>query len=101
MYQAPITANVPVADLVYWFASLGSHLVIEFVTKDDAMVEKLLKNKDDIYDDYEIGHFESLLGERFEIVEKETFHGGTRTLYFAAPKTRASGSDLRPSPSSA
>ncbi len=86
IHHLSITANVPVAEVVDWLASLETHLVIEFVTKDDAMVKKLLQNKDDIYDDYEQEIFEQLLGERFEIVEQETFHDGTRTLYFASPR---------------
>ncbi len=87
IHHLSITANVPVAEVVDWLASLESHLVIEFVTKDDAMVKKLLQNKDDIYDDYEIETFERLLGERFEIIERETLHDGTRTLYFASPRS--------------
>lgn len=86
IHHLSLTANVPVAEIVDWLASLDSHLVIEFVTKDDGMVKKLLQNKDDIYDDYEIEVFERLLGERFEIVERETFHDGTRTLYYAEPR---------------
>ena len=78
---------MPVAEIVDWLASLDSHLVIEFVTKDDAMVKKLLQNKDDIYDDYRIEVFEQLLEERFEIAEKTTFHDGTRTLYYAEPRS--------------
>ncbi len=90
IHHLSLTANVPVAEIVDWLASLSTHLVIEFVTKDDAMVKKLLQNKDDIYDDYEQEVFEKLLGHRFEIVEQETFHDGTRTLYFARPRSSPS-----------
>ncbi len=86
IHHLAITANVPVAEIVDWLASLDTHLVIEFVTKDDAMVRKLLQNKDDIYDDYDIDTFEKLLELRFEILEKQSFHDGTRALYFAGPR---------------
>ncbi len=89
IHHLAITANVPVDEIVDWLGSLGSHLVIEFVTKDDAMVKKLLQNKDDIYHDYEIDSFEESLGKRFNIVEKQSFHGGTRALYFASPRGRS------------
>ena len=86
IHHLSITANVPVAEIVDWLGGLDTHLVIEFVTKDDEMVKRLLQNKDDIYDDYTPEVFEKLLAERFEFVEQETFHGGTRTLYFARPR---------------
>ena len=87
VHHLVISANIPLAEVVAWLAGLDSHLVIEFVSKEDAMVERLLQNKDDIYDDYEIGNFERLLRERFEIVERQTFHSGTRTLYFARSRS--------------
>ena len=86
VHHLAISANVPLSEVVGWLAGLETHLVIEFVTKDDAMVKRLLQNKDDIYDDYEIGNFEGLLEERFEIVARQTLHDGTRTLYYAVPR---------------
>ncbi len=87
IHHLALTANVPVDEIVDWLGSLDSHLVIEFVTKDDAMVKKLLQNKDDIYDDYTIEYFEQALERRFEIKGRETFHDGTRTLYYASPRS--------------
>lgn len=88
VHHMVISANIPLAEFVDWLASLGSHLVIEFVDKNDAMVRKLLQNKDDIYDDYELGKFESYLARHYEILSKETLGSGERTLYFAAPRHR-------------
>ncbi len=89
IHHLVITANVPVDEIVDWLGSLDGHLVIEFVNKDDAMVKKLLQNKDDIYYDYTIAYFEKALSRHFEIVDQETFHDGTRTLYFAIPRDRS------------
>ena len=63
-----ISANVPVKEFVDWLASLGSALVIEFPTREDPMVKKLLAPKrDGLHPDYELGFFERCLGEAFEI----------------------------------
>jgi SAM-dependent methyltransferase len=86
IHHVVITANVPLHEFVDWLAGLGGDLVIEFVTKDDAMVKTLLRNKDDQYTDYEQAHFEARLGARFEILRQETIQSGTRTLYFARPR---------------
>lgn len=87
IHHLVITANIPLPEFVDWLASLGSHLVIEFVTKDDPMVRKLLRNKSDIYYDYEIPVFEACLGEHFEILRQESLRAGHRKLYFARPRT--------------
>jgi ribosomal protein L11 methylase PrmA len=86
IHHVVISANVPLAEVVDWLASLGGELVIEFVTKDDPMVKTLLRNKDDQYTDYDQGLFEARLDLRYRVVARETIQGGTRTLYHAIPR---------------
>jgi len=86
IHHLVITANIPLPELLDWLAGLGSHLVIELVTKQDPMVRKLLRNKEDRYHDYETPAFEAGLGERFEVLRREPLHHGTRVLYFARPR---------------
>lgn len=83
IHHLTISANIPVGDFVDWLAGLGGDLVIEFVTKDDAMVQKLLRNKEDQYHDYTLERFESCLSRAFRIQRRETLTSGTRILYFA------------------
>lgn len=84
IHHLAITANIPLLELVQWLASLGSDIVIEFVSKQDAMVQKLLRNKVDQYPDYEKSIFESLLKRYFRVEKSQELHSGTRTLYFAS-----------------
>lgn len=83
IHHMVIGANVPLAEFVAWLADLGGNLIIEFVTKDDAMVQQLLGNKDDIYTDYEKGTFERALGRNYRIERRDELRSGTRTLYYA------------------
>lgn len=85
IHHLVITANIPMPECLDWLAGFGAHLVIEFVTKDDAQVKKLLQNKPDIYHDYEIGPFEEHLARRFQVVHRKRYHGDTRILYSCAP----------------
>jgi SAM-dependent methyltransferase len=78
-----ITNNIPVASLLAWLAGLGDFLVVEFVSKQDPMVEKLLLNKIDNYDDWERAAFETELEARFDVLERLALESGTRFLYFA------------------
>ncbi len=87
IHHIVIAANIPVIAFVEWLASLGAELVIEFVSKDDAMVRRLLSNKEDQYDDYELGHFEDCLKKHFEVVSRKSLSSGTRTLYHATPRS--------------
>jgi hypothetical protein len=85
IHHIVIGANIPMADFMRWLADLGAALVIEFIGRDDEMVETLLRNKDDQYDDYRPEVFEALLSEHFEIRDRQTLKGGKRSIYFALP----------------
>jgi len=87
VHHVAISANVPVKEFVDWLASLGSALVIEFPTREDPMVKKLLAPKrEGLHPDYELGYFERTLGEAFDVERTERSGSGTRVLYFARPK---------------
>jgi Ca2+-binding RTX toxin-like protein len=86
IHHIVISANIPMADFLRWLAGLDTALVIEFVGRDDEMVETLLRNKDDQYDDYRRDVFESLLATYFDIRESRELKGGKRSIYFALPK---------------
>jgi len=85
LHHVRISANIPVESFLEWLADIGSALVIEFVTKEDARVRQLLLNKDDTYDDYERARFEACLARRFRLQRSQPLDGGTRFLYFARP----------------
>jgi SAM-dependent methyltransferase len=80
-HHVALSANVPVGEFVEWLASLGADIVIEFVSKEDAMSQRLLRNKEDLFADYDQASFEGHLGRRFSIVRRLPLGGGTRTLY--------------------
>ena len=87
VHHVAISANVPVAEFVDWLASLRCSLVIEFPTREDPMVQKLLAPKrEGLHPDYELGNFERVLGDAFEVERSERLRSGTRVLYFARPR---------------
>ncbi|MGH2844841.1 MAG: methyltransferase [Thermoleophilaceae bacterium] len=87
VHHVAISANVPVKELVDWLASLGSAVVIEFPTREDPMVKKLLAPKrEGLHPDYELGFFERALNDAFEVERSERLESGTRVLYYARPK---------------
>jgi hypothetical protein len=85
IHHLAISCNIPVESLVGWLAELGCSLVIEFVGKEDAMVQKLLLNKDDTYEDYHRPAFETILKKHFQVLDSLELDGESRVLYFATP----------------
>lgn len=86
IHHLVITANVPMEEAIQWLAGLGASLVIEFPTRQDPMVQRLLRNKRDIYADYDLPVFERVLAEAFVVERRTELRSGTRVLYFATPK---------------
>jgi len=86
VHHLSIGRNVPLPDMVEWFASFEADLVIEFVAPEDAMVEQLLRNTDELDFGYTQGRFEACVGNHFVITETEVLQLGTRTIYCLRPK---------------
>lgn len=83
LHHLAITGNVPLAELVDWLAATGAELVVEFVHREDPMVQRLLAGRPDRFPDYELQIFERLLHGAFEVVARRPLSGGTRTLFHA------------------
>lgn len=86
LHHIVISANIPLADFIGWLARLGTSLVIEFVGREDEMVQRLLANKEDQYEDYHPEVFRALLAANFHIREEQALKGGKRRIYFAEAK---------------
>ena len=85
IHHIVIGANIPMRDFLGWLAGLDTALVIEFVGRDDEMVETLLRSKDDRYADYSLENFERQLAQHYAIQKKRSLKDGKRWIYFALP----------------
>jgi ribosomal protein L11 methylase PrmA len=86
IHHLVLGANIPLSELIEWLAALGTNLIIEFVDRKDPMVQALLRNKPDIFTDYQPENFERLLAASFQIERREPLESGTRTLYYATQR---------------
>jgi hypothetical protein len=77
-----ITHNVPLNNIVNWLVDLAPTGVIEFVPKDDPMVQDLLKLRKDIFQDYTEEHFTKCLMARATIIKTITISSSTRKLFW-------------------
>lgn len=88
VHHIVISANIPLEAFIGWLADLGTSLVIEFVSRDDEMVQVLLANREDQFEDYHHDIFRALLSARYEIQADQPLKNGKRHIYFAHPKLR-------------
>ena len=81
VHHLAIGRNVPLAEIGGWFARLGRQLVVEWVPREDAMVQRLLATREDVFDDYTIEGFRTSFGQAWSIVEEAPIAGTQRVLF--------------------
>src|SRR4029079_19062707 len=79
IHHLAISNNVPLPAVVDFFRQLGKSLIIEFVPKQDPQVQRLLENRDDIFDQYNQIEFEQAFDRHFHLREKELLGDEGRT----------------------
>jgi len=68
------------------FASCGVWLIVEFVPKSDSQVQKLLRNRADIFGEYTRTGFESAFGKWYTIQSSSALRDSERWLYLMKRK---------------
>jgi len=81
IHHLAIANNVPLPALAEFFHAAGRWLVIEFVPKDDAQVQRLLASRQDIFPDYTLAGFEAAFAARFILHEVVPIRDTARRLY--------------------
>ena len=88
MHHVVIGRNIPLDDFVVWLAQFNAEVILEFVGRDDPMVQRLLRNRRDQEFDYSEPALGAALERHFGDVRHETLASGTRTLFHCRPGTR-------------
>ena len=87
IHHLAVSNNVPFDRIAEFFSKICHSLIIEFVPKSDSQVQKLLMNREDIFNEYTQEFFESDFSRYFEIIQRTGIEGSSRILYFM--KTRS------------
>lgn len=80
IHHLAIGKNVPIPMVLDWLLSLAPKGVIEFVPKNDAMVQRLLALREDIFKDYTEENFLLHLNQRARITQRATITKSGRLL---------------------
>jgi hypothetical protein len=81
VHHLVLRGNVPLAMVIDCLADIAPRGIVEFVPKDDPMVQRMLANREDVFGDYSEATFERQLARRFETIRWESVTGGGRKLY--------------------
>ena len=80
VHHLAIIKNVPLSKIVSWLMDLSPTGVVEFVGKEDQHVCEMLRHRTDIFPDYTLECFLSLLERRARIVKRKTLNPSGREL---------------------
>jgi len=81
IHHLAIGNNVPLRSVASWFARVAKKVVIEWVPKDDPLVQRLLATREDVFDDYSTSGFESAFDEYFTIQDRFPLEESARSIY--------------------
>jgi len=89
IHHLAIARNLSLERIAAYFSRMAPHLVIEFVPKADAMVQRMLAMREDIFPDYTRETFEAGFTKYFTIKGAKKMSATERILYFMLARNDA------------
>lgn len=86
IHHLAIGRNLPFERIAELLATIGKHVIIEFVPKDDSKVQILLASRRDVFPNYTAKDFEAAMGRYFTLVKSQKIEDTKRTLYLYKKK---------------
>ena len=80
-HHLAIAKNIPLPDVIKWITKLAPNGIIEFVPKEDPTVQSMLKLKGDIFPEYNLENFKSLLNKNCKIISEKIISSSGRILF--------------------
>ncbi|MCC6286564.1 MAG: SAM-dependent methyltransferase [Chitinophagaceae bacterium] len=76
-----IGRNISMPQVAALFRQMGKYIIVEFVPKSDSKVLEMIKNREDIFYDYNEEGFERSFEVYFNIIRKQKINGTDRVLF--------------------
>ena len=86
IHHLAISNNVPLTRLAAFFATCSEWLIVEYIPKSDSQVQKLLRSRLDIFQEYTQSGFEEAFKSCFTILESSAIRDTERWLYLMRRK---------------
>lgn len=85
IHHLVIANNLPFEKIATFFSHFCQWLIIEFISKEDSQVQRLLTSRQDIFLDYTRQYFETVFSRYFKIQKAVAIEGTHRILYLMHP----------------
>ncbi len=82
VHHLAISNNLPFERISSWLATLCRHLLIEWVPRSDPQTQRLLRSRENIFEDYDQAGFEAGFAERFSIRSADRLADSGRVIYW-------------------
>jgi ribosomal protein L11 methylase PrmA len=86
VHHLAIGNNVPFSMIADFFASIGNKLIIEFVSKEDSQTQRILANREDLFEMYTEDEFVRNFTDKFTVLNRVPVIETKRVLYFMEKK---------------
>jgi hypothetical protein len=87
VHHLAIGHNLPLDRIASFLARVGRKLIIEFVPKSDSQVQRLLRDRPDIFPDYTLEGFEAAFRSRFDVERTVPVAESERRLYLMTARS--------------
>ena len=87
IHHLRLSANIPNVLFLKWLRSLEAEVILEFVNRKDEMVIKLLTNKKEQYEDYNLDQFVADAEQFFTIEDRAALKDGKREIFYFKPRS--------------
>jgi hypothetical protein len=81
LHHLRISGQAPLARIAEFLATLGDHLLLEFVPKEDPMVGAMLAHRKDIFDDYTPQGLAAAMAPYWELLDAQPVPASGRALH--------------------
>jgi ribosomal protein L11 methylase PrmA len=81
MHHLRISNNIPLEKIAQFFAELCQWCLIEYIPKTDPMAQRLLENREDIFQDYHEKEFEQCFNNYFQQMTRYDIDDSDRKLH--------------------
>ena len=80
-HHLAIGNNVPFGRMAELFAQAGQSLIVEFVPREDPMVQQLLASRKDVFTSYDLASFRAAFDAHFTVREEAAVEDSLRTIF--------------------
>lgn len=86
VHHLAIANNVPLEEIMKLVRSKCRFVIVEFIEKEDSQVKRLLRQREDVFPDYNRENFEKTAKKYFKIIDKNRIGSSYRYLYLMEKK---------------